>query len=331
MQANQSVVATFRGNAPGTYSLTTATVGNGGGTVTPNPTGNSCGTSCYTYASGTVVAVSATPTTGSAFGGWAGCSGTGPSCSVTMSGNQSATATISLQTFNLTISYAGTGTGAVSPNPLGTSCGTDCYTYPWGSVVALGATSATGSAFAGWSGAGCSGSGSCSVTVKAATAVASTFNLIPPVIRAQPASQIVTAPQTATFSVAAIGLGLFGYQWYRNGTAIGGATSANYTTAPTTSADNGAIFAVTVTNNTGTITSIPASLTVSVSGQVAGCTETNTPGFPSCFTVSSPTSIKAVQPASAASAKLKGTEDAAAGWATSKPPLRSNPRRLQHY
>jgi hypothetical protein len=83
-----------------------------------------------------------------------------------------------------------------------------------------------------------------------------------PTITTQPGSQSVTVGQTATFSVVATGTAPLSYQWLQNGAAITGATSASYTTAATTLADNGASFKVTVTNAAGTITSAAATLTV---------------------------------------------------------------------
>ena len=53
----------------------------------------------------------------------------------------------------------------------------------------------------------------------------------------QPASVTVGLGQTATFSVTAGGSGTLTYQWYKNGTAIIGATSSSYTTPPTVSSD----------------------------------------------------------------------------------------------
>jgi hypothetical protein len=53
------------------------------------------------------------------------------------------------------------------------------------------------------------------------------------------------------------------YQWSKNGAAITGATAASYTTAATTTSDNGAIFTVTISNSVSTITSSSATLTVS--------------------------------------------------------------------
>jgi hypothetical protein len=81
-------------------------------------------------------------------------------------------------------------------------------------------------------------------------------------ITTQPASQTVTAGQTATFSVAATGTAPLSYQWRKNGAAISGATSSSYTTPATTSSDNGAQFIVVVSNTAGSATSSVATLTV---------------------------------------------------------------------
>src|SRR5207237_10968 len=84
----------------------------------------------------------------------------------------------------------------------------------------------------------------------------------PPRPTTQPASQMVTADQTATFTVTATGTAPLSYQWQRNGTAIGGATAASYTTPATTAADNGDQFTVVVSNAAGSMTSDAAVLTV---------------------------------------------------------------------
>src|ERR1700682_5844891 len=84
----------------------------------------------------------------------------------------------------------------------------------------------------------------------------------PPSISAQPQSQTVTAPATATFSVAATGTAPLSYQWKKNGAVISGATSSTYTTPATTTGANGASFTVTVMNSFGSITSSLAILTV---------------------------------------------------------------------
>src|SRR5712664_2586567 len=83
-----------------------------------------------------------------------------------------------------------------------------------------------------------------------------------PAITMQPASQTVTAGQTASFSVAATGTAPLSYQWRKNSLAIGGATSSSYTTPTTTSSDNGAQFTVKVSNTAGSVTSSAATVTV---------------------------------------------------------------------
>src|SRR5947207_1781600 len=85
---------------------------------------------------------------------------------------------------------------------------------------------------------------------------------IPPTITTQPANKTVNVGQTAKFSVTATGTTPLQYQWMKNGVNITGATKASYTTPPTTAADNGSLFAVTVSNAAGSVTSNNAMLTV---------------------------------------------------------------------
>jgi hypothetical protein len=84
--------------------------------------------------------------------------------------------TISASTqYNLSVITNGTGTGTVSG--AGINCGSVCSdSYAPGTLVTLTATPASGSTFAGWSGGGCTGTGTCAVTMKAATSVTATFN-----------------------------------------------------------------------------------------------------------------------------------------------------------
>jgi hypothetical protein len=78
---------------PTTSTLTVSKRGRGSGTVSSSPPGIQCGTDCSeTYASGTSVTLTAVPSAGSAFAGWAGaCSGTAP-CVVTMNASKAVTA-----------------------------------------------------------------------------------------------------------------------------------------------------------------------------------------------------------------------------------------------
>src|SRR5204862_518296 len=100
-----------------------------------------------------------------------------------------------------------------------------------------------------------------SVTSRAAALTVSA-TLVAPTITTQPASQTVTAGQTATFTVTAAGTAPLSYQWQKNGTTIGSATAASYTTPATTASDNGAQFTVVVSNAAGSVTSSAAALTV---------------------------------------------------------------------
>jgi hypothetical protein len=106
------------------------------------------------------------------------------------------------------------------------------------------------------------------VTNTSGTATSATATLtvnpapVEPTITTQPASQTVTAGQTATFTVVAAGTAPLGYQWRRNGVNIAGASSASYTTAVTTTADGLSRFRVVVSNTAGTVTSVAATLTV---------------------------------------------------------------------
>jgi hypothetical protein len=84
-----------------------------------------------------------------------------------------------------------------------------------------------------------------------------------PAITTAPTSQTVTIGRTATFSVVASG-GSLAYQWYKNGTAIAGATNATYTTPGTTYPDNASAFTVSVSNSAGSATSSAATLSVNL-------------------------------------------------------------------
>ena len=101
-----------------------------------------------------------------------------------------------------------------------------------------------------------------SVTSNAATLTVSAA-AIKPAITTQPASKTVITGQMVTFSVVATGTPTPTYQWRKNSTNIGSATSASYTTPATTSGDNGAKFDVVVRNSAGSVTSNAATLTVS--------------------------------------------------------------------
>jgi hypothetical protein len=82
-----------------------------------------------------------------------------------------------LDPFTLSVINAGaTGRGTVTSLPLGIDCGSDCMeAYDEGMMVTLTGTPDSGSAFAGWSGGGCSGTGNCAVTMDVRRTVTATF------------------------------------------------------------------------------------------------------------------------------------------------------------
>src|SRR5437870_373542 len=147
----------------------------------------------------------------------------------------------------LTIAKAGTGSGTVTSTPAGITCGTSCSgsyasgmagtvkgtpgincgpncsaSYPGGTVVTLTANPATGSTFTGWSGGGCTGTGSCTVTMSAATTVTATFSVpvtLTSITNDKPAPQSVGTSITFTASASG-GIAPYHYKWWLwNGTA----------------------------------------------------------------------------------------------------------------
>lgn len=82
-----------------------------------------------------------------------------------------------------------------------------------------------------------------------------------PAVTTQPVSQLVSAGQTATFSITASGKQPLTYQWQRNSVDISGANLATYTFTAN-AGDNGANFRCVVSNTFGNATSNNAVLTV---------------------------------------------------------------------
>lgn len=168
----------FRSLAPKNLSVTKD--GSGDGTVTSDLVGINCGVDCSEgFAEGATVTLTATPAVSSTFTAWAGsgCSGTG-TCVVTMTVPRAVTATFTINSYLLTVSKNGTGTGTVTSDVAGINCGGDCSeSYTHGAAVTLTATADGGSAFSGWSGGGCSGTGTCVVAMTEVRNVTATFDI----------------------------------------------------------------------------------------------------------------------------------------------------------
>ncbi|KKQ34173.1 MAG: Kelch repeat type 1-containing protein [Candidatus Nomurabacteria bacterium GW2011_GWB1_37_5] len=185
------------GNGPNI--LTVSKIGSGGGTVNgiypvpPTITQNiSCDPICtanFPQSPNQYTALlEAIPNSSSNFMGWSGnCTpvATNPNqCKVFMNTTKTVTAQFDLGP-TLTITKSGTGNGTVKDNPLsGINCASglssDCiesYSISTPSkIVTLVAQPSIGSKFNGWSGGGCSGTGSCQVTMDMDKTINSQFN-----------------------------------------------------------------------------------------------------------------------------------------------------------
>ena len=148
-------------------NLDVSKAGAGSGSVTSSPAGIDCGSDCSEgYTPGSLVTLTATPSSNSTFEGWSGaCSNTIGTCRVTMSEPRSVVATFQpIQVMHvLNVVRQGSGTGTVTSSPGGIDCGSDCTNdYNHGTSVTLTAMPATNSDFVGWTGP-CSGTGTCTV------------------------------------------------------------------------------------------------------------------------------------------------------------------------
>jgi hypothetical protein len=145
----------------------------------------------------------------------------------------------------------------------GTAIGNPAPTYQWqkDGAVLLGATSATLTLAA----TTLADAGRYTLTatnvIGASTASATLTVRAAPVITAGPSSQAVFAGDRVTLTVSVTGFPAPTYQWRRNGTVVAGATGATLTLASVLATDAGN-YTVTVTNALGTVTSEPATLTI---------------------------------------------------------------------
>ena len=98
-----------------------------------------------------------------------------------VSGQSTAVTATTLQRYAVAIIKSGEGAGTVSSITPGINCGTTCtWTYDAGSLVTLTALPNATSTFGGWSGGGCAGTDSCTLTINGNASVTATFNILPP-------------------------------------------------------------------------------------------------------------------------------------------------------
>ncbi|MFK7805089.1 MAG: choice-of-anchor Q domain-containing protein [Anaerolineae bacterium] len=174
MDAAKAITATFDLIPVDRYTVTTITAGTGVGTVVQTPV-------AADYAAGTVITLTATADAGSSFSGWTGdASGSSNPITITVDAAKAITATFTLGTNVLSVNKGGTGSGVVTSSPAGIDCGAICaLNFDVDTMVTLIATADADSTFTGWSGAGCSGTEACVVTLSASMAVTAEFTTIP--------------------------------------------------------------------------------------------------------------------------------------------------------
>ncbi|MCX5790558.1 MAG: hypothetical protein NTX64_18980 [Elusimicrobia bacterium] len=173
--ADKAVAAVFLGP----FSLTVSVSG-AGAVSSSSPGISNCsstgGTCTAELQLGAQIALTATANGGSTFSGWSGggCLGTG-TCTVTMAAARSVTAMFA-PIIQLRVGSNGAGSGTIASSPSGIDCGAICsYGFAAKTSVTLTATPASGSAFTGWIGGGCSGIGNCTITLTGSESVTALF------------------------------------------------------------------------------------------------------------------------------------------------------------
>jgi hypothetical protein len=177
-----SVSASFSaaGGSTGTVNLTKS--GDGDGLVTTTPAGINCAAGCGSQSAAVAagqVTLNATPDSASLLDhleipGNLNCTS---NCTFTLAANGTAAVKAVFIHPALSVVLAGSGSGTVTSQPAGINCPGTCNADFPREQVTLTATAANDghSIFAGWSGGGCSGTGTCVVNLQAATQVTATF------------------------------------------------------------------------------------------------------------------------------------------------------------
>lgn len=136
------------------------------------------------------VPLSATPAAGYGLAEWVTVEGNAGSCTGAITSCETAALTettklkaVFVPTHKLRVDV--TGAGEVNSSPAGIdgcreAVGACEASFNEGTVVALTATPAAGSTFSGWSGGGCSGTGTCKVSLSADAKVIAAFAKVPP-------------------------------------------------------------------------------------------------------------------------------------------------------
>jgi Divergent InlB B-repeat domain/Abnormal spindle-like microcephaly-assoc'd, ASPM-SPD-2-Hydin len=169
------------GSSAGPFRLyITNTGADGIGSVASNPPGTDCGTAngatCLSFSSGTSVTLTAAPDPSSHFLDWSGACTGSSACTLDMDSDKQVTVDFKFNPI-LSVQFGGNGTGKINGTPGGIDCpATACAAQVApGTTITLNATADPNSTFKGWSGAGCSGTGTCTVTLNSDQTVTATF------------------------------------------------------------------------------------------------------------------------------------------------------------
>ena len=167
--------------------LDVVTTGGTRGLVVSDPRAIFCGgteVSCWAYlAGGSQITLQVVPSAHAIFSGWSGaCSGSAPTCVVSMSESKSVTA-VFIPLVRAMVHQGGPGLGTVASSPAGINCGGGggCETeFAIGTELTLTAVPYPGSVFAGWSEGVCTGlSPTCTITMDSEQWVSATFEWAP--------------------------------------------------------------------------------------------------------------------------------------------------------
>ncbi|MDQ5821317.1 MAG: hypothetical protein M3540_07755 [Actinomycetota bacterium] len=177
----KSVTAIFNPPPPATHTLVVSKAGDGN--VSSNPSGIDCGTTCSAaFADGGQVTLTANGVGGASFNGWGGdCSGTNPTCTVSLNADRTVTASFGqAPPPPLPMAVSRTGNGTVTSTPAAVNCGAVCTAnFPPSSSVVLTAAAAAGWRFSGWGGACAGAEPTCTLAMNVPKTVTASFAELP--------------------------------------------------------------------------------------------------------------------------------------------------------